>query len=87
MKYLIQTVETWRFSNDNEAQAFIEDQKKRFEVKKSICENKQIKVKGEIEDEYVKCTITKVFNAEKEPDTDVSIDYEANMIFAREEEE
>lgn len=78
MQYLVKTTETYRFETDEQAQAFLEEEKKnpRFTVKKSSCEKKEVKVKGEIVDEYIKCTVEKVFNDEKYPEQEIVITYD-----------
>ena len=76
-KYLISVSEVYRVDNDAEAEALIAEAKEdsKYELKKYKCENKQVKAKGEIVDEYVKVVLDKVFTAEKEPDAQVSISY------------
>ena len=76
-KYLIGVVETYRVDDDAEAEALIAEAKedKKYELKKYKCENKQVKSKGEIVDEYVKVELNKVFTSEKEPDAQVSVIY------------
>ena len=68
-KYLISTTEVYRVDNDSEAEALINEAKNdgKYTLKKYNCENKERKVKGEIEDQWVRVTLTKVFDDEKEP--------------------
>ena len=77
MKYLIQTVETYRVDKEDEAKRMIEEAKSdnHFILKKYSSEYKEKKQKGEIIDTYYKVTLTKAFTDEKEPDRDVQITY------------
>ena len=67
--YLIKTTEVFRCDTEKEANEFIKEQKNStdYEVTKSTIENRQMKAKGEIVDEWKRVTITKVFCEEKEP--------------------
>ena len=80
MKYLIQTVETYRVDSESEAEQLIQEAKKdtKFDLLKSSTEKKDVKVKGEIIDTYYKVQLNKGFNEIKEPETDVRINYEVN---------
>lgn len=80
MKYLIQTVETYRVDSEGEADQLIQEAKKdsRFDLLKSSTEKKDVKSKGEIIDTYYKVQLHKAFNEIKEPETDVTIDYQIN---------
>lgn len=88
-KYLIRTVETYRVGTEAEAQALINEAKKdrTFTLAKYASEKKQVKKKGEIEDEWVRTTLTKDFNIEKEPDTDIEVTYSIKDPFLRYAEE
>lgn len=68
-KYLIKTVETYRTDSETEANDLVESAKNdsRYEVVKSTIENRSMKAKGEIVDEWKRVSITKVFAEEKEP--------------------
>ena len=81
MKYLIQTVETYRVDKEDEAKRMIEEAKSdnHFILKKYSSEYKEKKQKGEIIDTYYKVTLTKVFTDEKEPEFRTEISY-ANDI-------
>ena len=70
MKYLIQTVETYRVDKEDEAKRMIEEAKSdnHFILKKYSSEYKEKKQKGEIIDTYYKVTLTKAFTDEKEPE-------------------
>ena len=56
MKYLIQTVETYRVDSESEAEQLIQEAKKdtKFDLLKSSTEKKDVKAKGEIIDTYYK---------------------------------
>lgn len=81
MKYLIQTVETYRVDKEDEAKRMIEEAKSdnHFILKKYSSEYKEKKQKGEIIDTYYKVTLTKAFTNEKEPEFRTEISY-ANDI-------
>ena len=78
MKYLIKSVHTWRVATvddvENLHQELLEDN--RFQVTTFRYKTKQIKVKGEVVEEYQVVTATLAFNEEKDPDTFVNIEYE-----------
>lgn len=75
--YLIKTVETYRCADSNEAETLIRDSKNSstYTLLRYSSEDKCIKVKGEIEDEWKRVTLTKVFTEEKDPDRQVTVDY------------
>lgn len=77
MTYLIRTTESYRLDSEEAAKAFIAEQRENhnYEVIKYSSELRQTKQKGEIVDEWYRVTLVKVFNSEKEPDTEVTIDY------------
>ena len=83
MKYLINTTEIYRFSDEDAATAFIEDAKKEpgYTLTKHTVEYKERKQKGEIIDYWWKVTLVKHFNDEKEPTTDVDVKYEQGSAF------
>ena len=78
MKYLIQTTEIYRASNEAEAQELINEAKQagEYELAKYSSEKKEVKSKGEVIDEYMKVSLTKTFNNIKEPITTAIITYE-----------
>lgn len=78
MKYLIQTTEIYRASNEAEAQELINEAKQagEYELAKYSSERKEVKSKGEVVDEYMKVSLTKTFNNIKEPITIATITYE-----------
>lgn len=81
MKYLIQTVETYRVDKEDEAKRMIEEAKSdnHFILKKYSSEYKEKKQKGEVINTYYKVTLTKAFTDEKEPEFRTEISY-ANDI-------
>lgn len=68
-KYLIKRVETYRVDSEEEAKDFIEKNKKanEYTLTKYASEHKEKKAKGEVVDEWIRVTLTKVFNEEAEP--------------------
>ncbi len=78
MRYLIQTVETYRADTEAEAQGIITEAKEagEYTLTKQVSEKKEVKAKGEVIDEYYKVTLTKVFTDIKEPDAVASVIYE-----------
>lgn len=83
MRYLLNVVETYRVSDDNEAKALIEEAKKdkNYNLVKYASQQKFKKVKGEIEDEWVRVTLTKEFTEEKEPELSYDIAYTLGGAF------
>ena len=78
MKYLTSVVETYRLPNEEAVKVFLEELKKdpNFTVAKYTSQKKERKQKGEIVDEWVRFSVTKLFNDEKEPDREISVIYE-----------
>ena len=78
MRYLIQTVETYRADTEAEAQGVIAEAKAagEYALTKYASEKKEVKAKGEIIDEYYKVSLTKVFTSIKEPEVTASVIYE-----------
>lgn len=83
MKYLITTTEIYRFSSEDEATNFIETAKKEsgYVLNKHTVEYKERKQKGEMIDFWWKVTLVKSFNNEKEPETDVDVEYKVGSAF------
>lgn len=77
MKYLIRSVLTYRVPNEEEAKQLIEEAKRdrNFTLSKYSSEYKCKKVKGEIDDEWYRVTLTEDFTSEKEPDCTASVSY------------
>ena len=78
MRYLIQTVETYRADTEAEAQGLITEAKQagEYALSKYVSEKKEVKAKGEVIDEYYKVTLTKIFTDIKEPEVTASVIYE-----------
>lgn len=75
MKYLLNTVETYRVDTEHEANSLI-DQAKQDGVVKYSCNYKEKKQKGDVVDSWYRVTLTKVFTDEKEPERTVTVSYE-----------
>lgn len=80
-KYLISTTETYRIDNEADVEKFIAEAKESsdYELKKYVSEYKDVKSKGDVVDSWFRVTLTKAFNAEKEPETQVSVSYEVEF--------
>ena len=83
MKYLITTTEVYRFSSEDEATNFIEAAKKEsgYMLTKHTVEYKERKQKSEVIDFWWKVTLVKSFNNEKEPKTDIDVEYKVGSAF------
>lgn len=81
MAYLTTVTETYRMENDEEVKRFLEELKKdpSFEIVKYNSVKKEKKKQGEIIDEWVRFSVTKRFNDEKEPDFPIKISYEKDI--------
>lgn len=80
MKYLTKVVETYRLDSEDEVKPFLEELKnsKDFTIAKYSSQKKEVKRKGEVEDEWVRFEVTKVFNEEREPTDTIEVIYERN---------
>lgn len=78
LEYLINTTEVYRVNTEKEATELINNAKqdKQYELAKYSSVKKEQKQKGEVIDEWYQVTLVKKFNAEKEPVSHVSINYE-----------
>lgn len=78
MKYLISTVETYRVDSEEEAKKLIEETRNETigVLSKYSSIHKEQKQKGEVVQEWYRVTLTQNFNDEKEPDSDITINYE-----------
>jgi hypothetical protein len=78
MRYLIQTVETYRADTEAEAQGVIAEAKAagEYTLVKYTSEKKEVKAKGEVIDEFYKVTLAKTFTDIKAPDSIASVIYE-----------
>ena len=77
-KYLINDVVTYRVDTVEEVEILHEELKANptFQLAQFSYQTKEIKVKGEVEDTYQLVKAKLVFNNEKEPESDISINYE-----------
>ena len=68
-KYLVRRVETFRVDSESEAKEFIEEQRRdpSYTLTKYASEYKERKEKGEVTDSWMRVTLTKDYNLEKEP--------------------
>lgn len=83
MKYLITTTEVYRFSSQDEAINFIEAVKKEpgYVLTEHLVKYKDRKQKGEVIDYWWRVTLVKSFNNEKEPETDIDVEYKVGSAF------
>lgn len=83
MKYLIKVDEVYRVDTEAEAARLIEEAKKdtHFTLARYSSVKRERKMKGEIIDEWMRVTLTKVFNDEKEPYDEVKVDYTVGEPF------
>ena len=80
--YLVKTTDVYRVDSVGEVEQFHKDLKvdPHFELESFAYQQKQVKQKGEIVDEYCLVTVKKKFNDPKEPTSDVSISYDSDII-------
>lgn len=78
MKYLINETDTYVVDTVAEVEQLHEELKNNsyFTLASFSYKTKQIKAKGEVLGEYQVVTVKKLFNEEKNPDTEVNIMYE-----------
>lgn len=86
-KYLISTVETYRVDTESQVKELIEEAKTNpyYELSKYTSQKKEKTQKGEIVDEWFRVTLTKIFENEKEPCMETSIEYKAAATVADKE--
>ena len=79
--YLIKTDETYRADSESEAASLINDAKEdgRFILSKYTTVKKEQKSKGEIVDEWYQVTLVKNFNDEKDPISNINVNYEVSF--------
>lgn len=77
-KYLVNTTEVYRVDTMAAVEALQAAVKadSRYEVASFTYKAKNKKLKGEIIDEWYQVSVKKIFNDEKDPCTEVSVDYE-----------
>lgn len=78
MKYLTDVTEVYRVDSEAEADQLLETAKASGVLNKYSCVYKERKQKGEIIDSWYKVTLNKKFTDEKEPDKQMTINYEEN---------
>lgn len=76
-KHLISVVETYRVDSEDEVARVIKEAKEddSFELTKHSSVKKERKQKGEIIDAWYRLSLTKVFDDEKEPISEVAVEY------------
>ena len=76
-KYLVAVTETYRVDTEEETTKLIEEAKDNntYILSKYSSVHKERKQKGEIIDEYERVTLVKIFNDEKEPYSNVMVNY------------
>ena len=81
MTYLINDVTTYRVGTVEEVEVLHEQlaADPKFELTSFSYTTKQVKSKGEVIDEYQLVKAKKVFNEEKEPNTEIEIKYEVEF--------
>jgi len=82
-RYLIKVDETYRADSEGEATELINEAKEdgRFILSKYTSVKKEQKAKGEVIDEWYRVTLTKVFDSEKEPCGNTTIEYTEDSAF------
>ena len=77
MKYLISATEVYRVKTVEDVEKLHEDLKQdtHFTLASFSYKTKYLKQKGEIVDEWQLVTVKKVFNDEKEPYSEIEVDY------------
>ena len=77
MKYLVSSDDTYWVNTVEEVEQFHEELKNdtHFTLASFGYKHKEVKQKGEVIDEYELVTVKKLFNNEKEPDSDIKITY------------
>ena len=82
MKYLTKVVETYRLPNEAAVETFLQDLKEdpRFTIAKYTSTKKERKAKGEIIDEWIHFEVTKIFNDERNPDSEIIIEYKKGIF-------
>ena len=80
-KYVINDVTTYRVETVEEVEQLHEEllADDRFQLTAFSYTTKQIKVKGEVEEEYQVVKVKKVFNNEKNPENYIDVKYEVNF--------
>lgn len=76
--YLCSTVETYRADYEHEADELINmaRESRLYDLKKSSVQKKEIKVKGEVVDEFFLVSLAKNIQDPKNPEVNVKLNYE-----------
>lgn len=79
-KYLVKVEETYRVDSEYEAATLIDNAKidNRFELAKYSSVKRSKKSGGEVADEWLRVTLTKVFTDEKDPVAQMFVNYDKN---------
>ena len=80
-KYLVSATEVYRVDNEESAAALIDEAKAetKYILAKYSSVKKEKKAKGEIVDEWYQVTLVKKFNDEKDPITNINVNYEVSF--------
>ena len=80
-KYLVSATEVYRIDNEESAAALIDEAKAetKYILAKYSSVKKEKKAKGEIVDEWYQVTLVKKFNDEKDPISNINVNYEVSF--------
>lgn len=80
-KYLVSATEVYRVDNEESAAALIDEAKAetKYILAKYSSVKKEKKAKGEIIDEWYQVTLVKKFNDEKDPISNIDVNYEVSF--------
>ena len=80
-KYLVSATEVYRVDNEESAAALIDAAKAetKYILAKYSSVKKEKKAKGEIVDEWYQVTLVKKFNDEKDPISNIDVNYEVSF--------
>lgn len=80
-KYLVSATEVYRVDNEESAAALIDEAKAetKYILAKYSSVKKEKKAKGEIIDEWYQVTLVKKFNDEKDPISNINVNYEVSF--------
>lgn len=80
-KYLVSATEVYRVDNEESVVALIDEAKAetKYILAKYSSVKKEKKAKGEIVDEWYQVTLVKKFNDEKDPISNIDVNYEVSF--------
>ena len=80
-KYLVSATEVYRVDNEESAAALIDEAKAetKYILAKYSSVKQEKKAKGEIVDEWYQVTLVKKFNDEKDPISNIDVNYEVSF--------